>query len=91
MLTVYNFCVALCKLSSVLLSVQSAHMAIGSNNNAGLCRSLVFLYLYSQPGTFLPRRTTEVSSVSQIGNNLTLCGVRYNERQTFATGVQCKI
>lgn len=51
MLTVNYFCVALCKLSSVQLCVQPAHMAIGSNNNAGQCvrpeENLVF-YLYSQ-------------------------------------------
>lgn len=49
MLTVTYFCVALCKLSSVQPSVESAHMAIGSNNNAGQCvvsglnRSLFFI------------------------------------------------
>lgn len=38
MLTVNNFCVALCKLSSVQPSVQPAHVAIGlNNNNAGQC------------------------------------------------------
>lgn len=48
MLTVNYFCVALCKLHSVQVSVQSAHMAIGSNNNAGKVSQGFFVFLYSQ-------------------------------------------
>lgn len=51
MLTVTFYRAVLCKLSSVQPSVESAHMAIGSNNNAGQCvgpgQNLVF-NLYSQ-------------------------------------------